>query len=86
MVTQARADNEEQAHTIGQNKISIGICLMGNGVEKDFTAQQYRSLETLVNVKLKEYNIPKSEVWGHRNFANTICPSDVLYAWVLKGR
>ena len=39
-VHQGRADNEEGAHTRRYNKRTIGICLMGNGCEKDFTTAQ----------------------------------------------
>jgi len=87
---QARRDNEEGAHTVSSqypahylNRTSIGICLMGNGVEKDFTPEQYRALKELVDKKTQEYGIPKKEVYGHRDFSLTVCPSDVLYKWVL---
>ncbi len=80
---QARADIEEGAHTKGFNKRTIGIGLMGNGVEKDFTSAQYKTLKYLVDTKKARYNIPRSELYGHRNFSNTICPSNILYDWVL---
>lgn len=79
----ARKDNEEGAHTKGFNKRTIGIGLMGNGVEKDFTPQQYRKLEEIVNELSDKYDIPKSEIYGHRDFSPTICPSDYLYNWIL---
>lgn len=81
---QGRADNEEGAHTKGYNKRTIGIGLMGNGEEKDFTKEQYETLKKLTDKKIKQYKIPHSEVYGHRNFAFTACPSDVLYNWLIK--
>ena len=87
-VFRARADNEEGAHTKGHNQRTIGIGLMGNGVDRDFTPQQYKALKAMVDDRSDKYNIPKSEIYGHRNFTPTICPSDPLYNWMLnyKGR
>lgn len=77
---QARADNEKGAHTKGYNLRTIGVCLMGNGVEKEFTDAQLKSLNDLIYRKRAEYKIPKTEIYGHRDFSATICPSDKLYA------
>ena len=78
-IHQGRMDNEEGAHTRKFNELTIGICLMGNGQEKPFTNEQLNSLDALVEQKRSEYGIPKSEVWGHRDFSATLCPSDDLY-------
>ena len=83
-IHQGRMDNEEGAHTRGQNKMSIGICLMGNGCEKDFTPEQYKALENLVTLKRCRYNIPISEIYGHNSFAATLCPSPYLEKWISK--
>ena len=79
-VIQARADNEEGAHTRGHNKNSIGICLQGNGELKDFTKEQYNALEELVERKTKEHKI--EGIYGHRHFSNTLCPSFRLVNWI----
>ena len=84
VISQARADNEEGAHTKGMNKLSIGVCLMGDGTKADFTIAQYNSLFILFNRLGQKYNILKSEFYGHKNFNPTICPSDRLYDWLLK--
>ncbi len=81
---QARADNEEGAHTKGFNKRTIGIGVMGNGVDRDFTFEQYKKLLKRIYEKMVKYNIPKSEIYGHRDFSPNICPSDYLYNWMLK--
>ena len=83
IIHQGRADNEEGAHTKGLNKLSVGICLMGDGAKTDFTTNQYDSLSALVKRLMVKYGIPKSEIWGHRNFSDTVCPSDKLYSWIL---
>ena len=83
-IHQGRRDNEEGAHTKGFNQRTIGICMMGNGEEKDFTMPQYQALEGLILKKCKEYGIPKDDIYGHQNFAATLCPSTILYKWLLK--
>ena len=67
------------AHTIGENKNSIGICYIG-GVELDGktpkdtrTHNQKLSLLNLIKVLKEIY--PKVVVHGHRDFSNKACPS-----------
>lgn len=72
-VTQCRADNEEGAHTIGQNKSSIGICLAGNFDATFPTERQIEALKELLKVKMSAYSIPPSEIYPHRKFASKTC-------------
>ena len=67
------------AHTIGENKNSIGICYIG-GVELDGktpkdtrTDNQKLSLLNLIKVLKEIY--PEVVVHGHRDFSNKACPS-----------
>jgi len=83
-VFEGRRDQEEGAHTKGQNLRSIGICLMGDGTKKDFTPEQYQSLAILVDAKRQKYGIEKGRVYPHSAFAPTECPSDYLRNWILK--
>ena len=82
-VFQARKETEEGAHTKGYNKQSIGICLQGDGTQRDFTPAQYTSLKELVDRKMLEYKIPKIKLFGHQNFSQTLCPSTRLLNWIL---
>lgn len=65
------------AHCKGQNKNSIGICLVG-GIDADgkpqnnFTDTQFQSLRKLVT-DLKN-NFPQATIHGHNEFANKACP------------
>jgi len=79
-VYQARSDFEEGAHTLGENRDSIGICLQGNGDVRSFTKKQYKSFDLLVKEKIKQY--PIREVNGHRDYQATACPSDELYNYI----
>jgi len=83
-IYQARRDNEEGAHCLGQNKQSIGICLMGDGTKQDFTKEQYEALEELVKNKLAEYNLTTKNIYPHSAFSATECPSNYLRNWIIK--
>ena len=83
-IYKGRLDTEEGAHCRGHNKRTIGICLMGNGCEKDFSVGQYKSLRELVDRKMKEYNLDRRNLYPHSAFTPTLCPSDYLRNWILK--
>lgn len=72
-VTQGRADNEEGAHTLGQNTKSIGICLAGNFDATLPTEAQIKALTKLLKELSVKYNIPASNIFPHRKFANKTC-------------
>ena len=80
---QTRRDNELGCHTI-PNDGKIGICLVGDFTYENPTAAQLASLSVLCRGIKKEYNI--KEVKGHRDFANTECPGDQLYLFVLEDK
>jgi N-acetyl-anhydromuramyl-L-alanine amidase AmpD len=67
------------AHTANMNlnRISIGICLVGN-FEKDNEPayNQFEALVSLVNYLSKRYNIPKSNIVRHNQIVQkyTACP------------
>lgn len=65
------------AHCQGQNRDSIGICLVGgidrNGdPQNNFTDAQFASLRRLVLELKEKYHI--SYIFGHNEFANKACP------------
>jgi N-acetyl-anhydromuramyl-L-alanine amidase AmpD len=67
------------AHTANKdfNRISIGICLVGNFEEDNEPAyDQFESLVNLVNYLSKRYNIPKSNIIKHNQVVqkSTACP------------
>lgn len=73
VVKQARADDEEGAHTIGYNTQSIGICLAGNFDSTLPTEAQKYTLANLMTVLTHQYSIPISNVVPHRKFAVKTC-------------
>ncbi len=67
------------AHTANMdlNRISIGICLVGNFEEdNEPTDNQFKSLISLVTYFSKRYNIPKSRIVRHSQVRQkgTACP------------
>lgn len=68
------------AHTLNENKNSIGICYVG-GMSKDMkkakdtrTKEQKDALVKLIKQLIYTYN-KDMQIFGHRDFANKACPS-----------
>jgi N-acetylmuramoyl-L-alanine amidase len=79
------------AHTVGYNKNSIGICLVGgvseknvNIAEDNFTDMQWRSLRNLLKIIKADYK--KATIHGHNEFANKACPSFDVQDELTNGR
>lgn len=73
-VTKAREDDERGAHTIGQNDVSIGICLGGNFDNTLPTQAQTTALIKLMRELMVKYpNITPYQIYPHRAFANKSC-------------
>lgn len=73
------------AHCQGQNKGSIGVCMVG-GVnmsgkpEANFTQEQWKQLRRYVMIFKAEY--PKATIHGHNEYANKACPSFNVQKWL----
>ncbi|MFJ3923156.1 peptidoglycan recognition family protein [Streptomyces sp. NPDC090022] len=68
------------AHCIGQNNVSIGIENEGTYSTEEPPAAQYAALADLCAHICSQYGLPPSEIYGHRDFNQTACPGDRLYA------
>lgn len=73
LVLQARLENEEGAHTRGQNKLSIGIALSGNFDFQTPTALQKIALVKLIDRLCKVWQIKPTAIYPHRTFSPTSC-------------
>lgn len=68
------------AHCTGQNSRSIGIENEGTYVAADPPAAQLATLRALIAFTCLQYRIRPNQIYGHRDFADTACPGDRLYA------
>lgn len=80
-----RRIEEVGAHCIGQNKHSIGICMVG-GLDdymrprNTFTKEQFASLEALI--KDLKTMFPKATIHPHNEFVNKACPCFNVKDWL----
>ncbi|MEU9165969.1 peptidoglycan recognition family protein [Streptomyces sp. NPDC048424] len=68
------------AHCVGQNTVSIGIENEGTYTTQAPPAAQYATLADLCAHICDRYDLPATEIYGHRDFNATSCPGDHLYA------
>jgi hypothetical protein len=69
----------EGAHCTGQNVVAVGIENEGTYIDQDPPGALWDSLRTTCAHICAQYGIAPSELYGHRDFKNTICPGDRLY-------
>lgn len=68
------------AHAV-PNTGKVGICMIGNHDPDGAapTPAAWRALEELVVALADRYDIPMSELYGHRNFSYKTCPGELVY-------
>jgi hypothetical protein len=77
LICEGRKIDVVGAHVLGSNQGNVGICLVGRS---KYTAEQWRSLVTLVSVLKDEYKIPLDKVFCHNEFHSAVkqgktCPN-----------
>ncbi|MFP5019223.1 peptidoglycan recognition protein family protein [Pseudonocardia phyllosphaerae] len=70
----------EGAHSPGQNVIAIGIENEGTYTGATPTPMLWHSLRATCAYICDKYGIAPTELYGHRDFRDTLCPGDRLYA------
>ncbi|MFK0259582.1 peptidoglycan recognition family protein [Streptomyces sp. NPDC090445] len=74
------------AHCIGQNSAAIGIENEGTYMTEEPPEVQFSALADLCAHICRQYDVPASEIHGHRDFNSTDCPGDMLHAMLPKLR
>lgn len=69
----------EGAHCTGQNVVAVGIENEGTYIDQDPPGALWDSLRATCAYICAQYGIAPTELYGHRDFKNTICPGDRLY-------
>lgn len=64
------------AHTIGQNDVSLGICVIGNYDVNEVPEPAYQKLLKLVDALTTVLHITLDNVKCHRDFAPKTCPGN----------
>lgn len=70
----------EAAHCTGQNTVAIGIENEGTYISEEPRPEQYARLVDLCVRICLQYGLRPYQIYGHRDFNNTQCPGDRLYA------
>jgi hypothetical protein len=78
-VLRAGRQQVEGAHCTGQNVVAIGIENEGTYIDQDPPGALWDSLRSTCAYICGQYGIAPTELYGHRDFKNTICPGDRLY-------
>lgn len=69
-----RPMNKQGAHVKYHNYRNMGICVTGNFEKYSPSEAQYASLKTLLKFLCFAFNIPESNIYLHKDLANTVCP------------
>lgn len=65
------------AHCIGQNSLSVSICVAGN---YEIETVPEKLFDALLTISVSIVNVfGKKGIYGHRDFSNTLCPGKYLY-------
>lgn len=67
-----RSTDSIGAHTLGHNKNSLGICLVGT---KEFTMDQMKSLQIVYNRIKNQFGIKHDNWFCHHQFSQKECPN-----------
>lgn len=61
------------------------ICVIGNFEEQKVTQAQWISLVDLSAFLAKHFSVPVSEIKGHKDYTETLCPGKDLYQYIASG-
>jgi N-acetylmuramoyl-L-alanine amidase len=81
-----RDENKIGAHTLGNNRGSLGICLLGlfdkSNPDRQPTPAQFKTLEILLIDLCSRHDLKKSDILGHSDLSATLCPGFDLHGWL----
>lgn len=61
------------------------ICVLGNYEHQIINEQQLEALVRLTTFLAKEFNVPLTEIKGHKDYTDTLCPGKDLYRYLQEG-
>ena len=82
-IYEGRPERWQGAHSGGDNnRNNLGISVIGDFSERRPSSAQLRSLRLLLDERRKRHRLDANAIKGHRDWKNTSCPGDALYAWL----
>ena len=73
-VWEGRPLHWQGAHVAARNEGNIGIVMLGNYERQTTTQAQLDALESTLRTLMKQYQVPRSRVRTHQEWAATACP------------
>lgn len=85
-VWEGRPVQYQGAHVKDQNENNLGIMVIGNFERQVPNAAQTTSLDRFVAGQMRQYRVPVSRVFTHRELAPTECPGRNLQRYLVMAR
>lgn len=85
-VWQGRPLNWQGAHVKATNQGNLGICVMGNYMQQRPNEMQLAAIDRFVISQMKQYRVPASRVFTHREIGQSVCPGDNLQPYINESR
>ena len=72
-IKKGRNINRIGAHTKGQNKDSIGVCITGNFQDYHCPKPRFDKLMSFIQKLIDKHSLSWNDVYYHQQFGNTLC-------------
>jgi len=74
------------AHVKDQNENNLGIMCLGNFERQQPSSAQVNSLDRFLAIQMRQYRVPVSRLYTHRELAPTECPGRNLQRYMVMAR
>ncbi|MBC7772798.1 MAG: N-acetylmuramoyl-L-alanine amidase [Pyrinomonadaceae bacterium] len=85
-VWQGRSTQYQGAHVEKNNEHNLGIMLLGNFNQQSPSPQAIATLNGFVSAQMRQYRIPVSRVYTHKELKSTECPGASLQRYMMQAR
>ncbi|MFO0493215.1 MAG: peptidoglycan recognition family protein [bacterium] len=85
-VWEGRSTAYQGAHVQDKNEHNLGVLCMGNFEQQSPTSAQMAQLDRFIASQMRQYNIPLSRVYTHRELNPTECPGRNLQQYMVRTR
>lgn len=85
-VWEGRATQYQGAHVENNNEHNLGIMMLGNFNQQSPSPQSLATLQGFVTAQMRQYRVPVSRVYTHRELKSTECPGTSLQRYMVQAR